>query len=318
MLSLNNDWICAIIQGFDRKHELVIAKLPERQNESSINWIFTPESSSSGNKKQGVSVDLLTFAPSIPDLRYTQVDFEAILVHPEEKNDTLVVFPHGGPHSCYCSEYSSHVAIFYSLGYSVLLINYRGSSGYGQDSIDSLPGKCGINDVNDCQQAAEFTLKKYGYKRAVIYGGSHGGFLGTHLVGQFPDFYKASSVRNPVTNLASMKGITDIPDWTVCEGLGSYDFDYKKVDTKDIDQKLLEGSPIFHIDKVKTPTLFLIGSVDLRVPPTQGLQFYKALLARNIPTKLVDFKSDCHSLDKPQTAFDSIVLTLLWYEKYLN
>ena len=45
-------------------------------------------------------------------------------------------------------------------------------------------------------------MKKYNFKQAVIYGGSHGGFLGTQLIGQFPDFYKASSVRNPVTNLA--------------------------------------------------------------------------------------------------------------------
>ena len=57
----------------------------------------------------------------------------------------------GGPHSAFCSEFSAHVAVFYSLGFSVLLINYRGSSAYGQDSINSLPGKCGTSDVNDCQ-----------------------------------------------------------------------------------------------------------------------------------------------------------------------
>ena len=57
----------------------------------------------------------------------------------------------GGPHSCYCSEFSQHVAVFYKLGYSVLLINYRGSSGYGQNSIDCLPGKIAEYDVSDCQ-----------------------------------------------------------------------------------------------------------------------------------------------------------------------
>jgi len=48
------------------------------------------------------------------------------------------------------------------------------------------------------KQAAEFAMKKYNLKNAVIYGGSHGGFLGTQLIGQFPEFYKASAVRNPV------------------------------------------------------------------------------------------------------------------------
>ena len=48
-----------------------------------------------------------------------------------------------------------------------------------------------------------------------------------------------------------MKGLTDIPDWTVCEAFGTYAFDYKKIDCIDIYQKLHECSPIFHIDKVK-------------------------------------------------------------------
>ena len=79
------------------------------------------------------------------------LNFEAILVHPKTKNGVLVTFPHGGPHSAFCCDYSTHIAIFAALGYSVLLINYRGSTGYGQDTIDSLPGKIGTNDVYDCQ-----------------------------------------------------------------------------------------------------------------------------------------------------------------------
>jgi acylaminoacyl-peptidase len=64
------------------------------------------------------------------------MSFESILVQAKQQNNSLVVFPHGGPHGAFCSEFSAHVAIFYSLGYSVLLVNYRGSTGYGQDSIE--------------------------------------------------------------------------------------------------------------------------------------------------------------------------------------
>lgn len=82
---------------------------------------------------------------------YPNLEFQSILVQAKQRNDTLVVFPHGGPHTAYCCEYLTHVEVLYRLGFSVLLINYRGSTGFGQDSIDSLPGKIGTNDVNDCQ-----------------------------------------------------------------------------------------------------------------------------------------------------------------------
>lgn len=50
-------------------------------------------------------------------------------------------------------------------------------------------------------------------ERLAVIGGSHGGFLSCHLVGQFPDFYRACAVRNPVINAATLLGTSDIVDW---------------------------------------------------------------------------------------------------------
>lgn len=100
----------------------------------------------------------------------------------------------------------------------MLLVNYRGSTGAGQDSVDFLLGKVGTSDVSDCMLALREALQRFSWlnpKKVVLVGGSHGGFLVTHLSGQHPDSFRAVVARNPVIDIASMSIISDIPDWFV-------------------------------------------------------------------------------------------------------
>lgn len=97
-----------------------------------------------------------------------------------------------------------------------MLINFRGSIGAGQASVDFLPGRVGISDVSDCILATETALAKYPWlnkNTIALVGGSHGGFLVTHLSGQKPDMFNVVVARNPVIDIASMSVISDIPDW---------------------------------------------------------------------------------------------------------
>lgn len=140
-----------------------MAKLPSKNNEKKIKWNLTTKSKSYHDVAK---VEILDFAPKIPDSKFPKLNFQTIFVQATEKNNVLVVFPHGGPHSAFGCEYSPHIAILFSLGYSVLLINYRGSTGFGQNSVDSLPGKIGTNDVNDCQVSI---LKKFSFHNQNFY-----------------------------------------------------------------------------------------------------------------------------------------------------
>lgn len=95
-------------------------------------------------------------------------------------------------------------------------MNYRGSTGAGQDSVQFLLKRVGDTDVKDCKLATDYVLKTFTSidpNKVCLTGGSHGGFLVTHLSGQYPDDYAAVVSRNPVTDVASMFNSTDIADW---------------------------------------------------------------------------------------------------------
>ena len=121
------------------------------------------------------------------------INFGSIYVGPKSKAAPLIVFPHGGPHSVIPNSFSNDIVFFLQQGFACLLINYRGSISYGQENIDSLLGKVGDQDVKDCFQAYQECLQRFPQldsTKSVLFGGSHGGFLVTHLVGQYPDLFK--------------------------------------------------------------------------------------------------------------------------------
>lgn len=102
-------------------------------------------------------------------------------------------------------------------GFSIVQVNYRGSIGQGQASIDFLLGRVGDSDVRDCKLATDMCVQLFNCSpdQCVLFGGSHGGFLVTHLSGQYPNDYRAVAARNAVTDISSMVWKSDIPDWRV-------------------------------------------------------------------------------------------------------
>lgn len=248
--------------------------------------------------------------------------FEAIFVSSKSKRDSfdpLIVILHGGPHGALLSSFSKSSGFLASLGYSLLIVNYRGSIGFGEEALQSLPGKAGSQDVNDVLTAIDHAidLGLADPSKITVVGGSHGGFLTSHLIGQAPDRFKAAAMRNPVCNLALMVGTTDIPEWCFVESFGSDGLStYTEAPSPELLKIFHDKSPTAHLPKVKTPTLFLLGAKDLRVPVSNGLQFARALKEKGVVVKVIVFPEDVHSISRPQSDFESFVNIGVWFKKY--
>lgn len=253
---------------------------------------------------------------------YSGLDFGAVLVRPSrplgESRTPLVVSIHGGPHSQFPAEWNFTTAGLVKLGLAVLMVNYRGSTGFGQDSILSLIGQIGNQDVKDVQRAVLTALQSHASldpRRLAVIGGSHGGFLSCHLIGQYPDLYRACAVRNPVINAATLLGTSDIVDWRYSSA--GFSFSYDQIPSAEALAAMLHKSPISHAAQIKAPVLLMLGGRDRRVSPHQGLELYKVLKSRGSPVRLLWFPEDGHSLSRVDTQEECFLSTVLWLNQHL-
>nr|CAD7577209.1 unnamed protein product [Timema californicum] len=200
----------------------------------------------------------------------------------------------------------------------MLMVNYRGSIGAGQDCVEYLFGRIGDSDVKDVHHATTTALKEFPFldpKRVVLFGGSHGGFLVTHLSGQYPSFYQAVVARNPVIDVSAMFSVTDIPDWTAVEC--GVEYNIKEEPSSEVFEKMKKCSPISHVSEVVAPTLLLIGKKDLRVPSSQGIHYYHLLRANDITTRLLLYE-DNHPLGQTAVEVDNLINSVLWFYQHMN
>ncbi|XP_030061179.1 acylamino-acid-releasing enzyme isoform X2 [Microcaecilia unicolor] len=320
LLTVNRDLMVASFSTPSCPPCLKVGFLPSAGRERDVTWMSLEDATPIPDIIW--EIHSLQPPPEQENAQYPGLDFECILLKPKSVQEKarlpLVVIPHGGPHSVFVVEWMLYSAVLCRMGFAVLLVNYRGSLGFGQDSILSLPGNVGDQDVKDVQFCVKQVLEKeeLNSEQVALVGGSHGGFLSCHLIGQYPATYKACVARNPVTNLASMNGITDIPDWCSVEVGAPYSMD-NCLDAS-VWNQMLDKSPIKYVAQVKTPVLLMLGEEDIRVPNKQGVEYYRALKAHGVPVRALWYPGNNHSLSKVDAEADGFMNIVLWLVKHMR
>lgn len=243
------------------------------------------------------------------------------LISNTNKLPTIILI-HGGPHSAFLVSYMNNLAFYARLGFNLLLVNYRGSLGVNKEYVEILEGNSGKLDVEDCLSAVRFAVDKglIDRNKLFIMGGSHGGFLGTHLSCSHEFKFLGAVIRNPVIEMSTMCAITDIPEWCFTVGPGESGQRAKEnffLPTPEVHQKMYECSPLRKVAKMNVPTLMQLGSEDKRVPMSQGLRWVNILRQKGVDVTCKVYP-DKHDLQKAEVFLDACISTAIWLLQRLN
>jgi dipeptidyl aminopeptidase/acylaminoacyl peptidase len=218
----------------------------------------------------------------------TQVEGWIMLPHGGTSPYPLVLAVHGGPHGAYGSAWDYEFQWLAANGYAVLYTNPRGSTGYGEKFLWATWGGWGKLDYEDVMAGVDYALAHYPVnpKRMAVTGYSYGGFMTNWVITQTTRFAAAMTGAG-ISNWLSDYGTSDIPRTKESEFFGS-------PWQSDSNALMRSLSPITYAANVKTPTLFVHGEADLRVPIEEDEQMYMALRKQHLPAKFVRYPGNYH------------------------
>jgi len=246
-------------------------------------------------------------------------DIEGLLTYPvgyqNGQRVPLILNVHGGPAGVFQQTFIGGrgvypLATFASRGFAILRPNPRGSSGYGAEFRRANIKDWGFGDYQDLMTGVDKVIEMgvADPERLGVMGWSYGGFMTSWIVTQTQRF-KAASAGAPVTNLMSFNGTADIPAF-----IPDY-FGGQFWEVMDLYQK---HSPMFNVKNVSTPTMIQHGEADIRVPISQGYEFYNALKVKGVPTRMLVLPRQPHGPTEPKMQLAAMKANLEWFEKYIG
>jgi dipeptidyl aminopeptidase/acylaminoacyl peptidase len=209
---------------------------------------------------------------------------------------------HGGPQGAWGDDWSYrwNPELFAANGYVVLMINFHGSTGYGQKFIDAINGDWGGAPYEDLMKGLDYAEKTYPFidkDRECALGASYGGYATNWILGHTTRF-KCIVTHDGMFNSTSA--------WGTTEELWFNEWEFKG--TPYTNRALYDKwSPHMFVTNFKTPTLVVHGQLDYRLDVSEGFQLFTTLQRLGIPSKMLYFPDEGHWVLKPQNS-------QLWYK----
>jgi dipeptidyl aminopeptidase/acylaminoacyl peptidase len=215
---------------------------------------------------------------------------------------------HGGPQGAWGDSWSYrwNAELFAANGYVVVMINPRGSTGYGQAFIDGINGDWGGKPYQDLMTGLDYAEQHYPFidkSRECALGASYGGYMANWILGHTNRF-KCIVSHDGMYNPESAFGTTEELWFNTWEFKGApWDY-YGKPESENPFRK---WSPALSVKNFKTPTLVIHSQHDYRLDVSEGYQLFTALQLQHVPSKFLYFPDEGHFVQKPQNS-------QLWYK----
>jgi dipeptidyl aminopeptidase/acylaminoacyl peptidase len=210
---------------------------------------------------------------------------------------------HGGPQGSFGNNfhYRWNAQTYAGMGFAVVMIDFHGSTGYGQAFTDGISGDWGGKPLEDLQKGWSAALNKYSFlngERACALGGSYGGYMVNWIAGNWQSPWKCLVSHSGVFDSRSMGYATEELWFDEWEHKGTV---YEKPDAYE------KQNPVNHVADWKVPMLIIHGQLDYRIPVEQGIGAFTALQRRGIDSKFLYFPDENHWILKPHNS-------VLWHD----
>ncbi len=219
---------------------------------------------------------------------------------------------HGGPQGSFDNDfhYRWNPQIYTAAGYAAVMIDFHGSTGYGQAFTDAISGDYGGKPLEDLQKGLVAALARYPWmdgERVCALGASYGGYMVNWIAGNWPDRFDCLVNHDGIFDERMMYYATEelwFPEWDMGGPYWLNPEGYEK------------DNPANHVDKWQTPMLVIHGALDYRIPLEQGIATFTALQRKGIPSQFLYYPDENHWVLSPANSIQWHETVLAWMARW--